>query len=525
MRYLKTTYKDFHLHHIILGLAACILAFDPVLWLVGTWQDPSYDSKGFVVFALCVGLFIWSMSSKKVTQCPIDKHLPFILLALSALVRLIGQVAAINVIGALTLMVDVFAIASLCGLQHRKRAVSPLWLAICFLFALPLERIIQRTIGYCLQNLSANGACSFLQTTFDNVQCHGVRILINAQDVMVDLPCSGARSVLLLLFFFCVCAAISRFRIRHALLGLVITLCSALIMNMLRITILAVGIAYPVAGIDVMAQPAHDLIGLVLLGVGSLPIIVMAQAFYRTQKTRHTVLDQALWSVPYSIRNDAWWLDRPKNRNQKGSAVSFALFCLVCSLLIVNLPRKAIDVARADIPLSLPVSLDHEYARIIPLSAREQAYFTQYGGSAKKANYGQHSLMMVRSSAPLRHLHAPDECLRGLGMTVEYKGAIYDTMPSAIYKATDQSGQSYRIAVTFMPDDKSAMTTNVSEAIWRWMQKPNQTWTAIQRISPWDMPKDKTDQFDNALMAALDITPSDETIKLANIKETNNETF
>lgn len=525
MRYLNRAYQKFSFHHIILGLAAIILAFDPVFWLMNTWQDPSYDSKGFIVFGGCVGLFLWSVTSKKVAQHPIDKRFPFILLGLSAFVRLLGQIAAINVIGALTLIIDVFAIASLCGLQHRIRALSPFWLAICFGFALPLERIIQRTIGYGLQHLSANGACSLLQSTFENVQCFGVRILINAQDVMVDLPCSGARSALLLLLFFCVCAALSRLKIRHVFLGLGVTLLSAITVNILRISILAVGMAYPVVSIDVMAQPAHDIIGFALLALGCLPVIMLAHAFYRPQKPTHKVLEQARWGIPHSIRNDAWWLDKPKNRYQKGYAVSLALFCLICALLIVNLPRKAMDVSRPDLSLFLPVSLNNEYASLRQLTTREEAYFTQYGGSAKKAVYGDHSLMMVRTSAPLRHLHAPDECLRGLGMEVEYKGAVYNPLPSAIYKATDQNGQSYRIAVTFMPDDQSAMTTNVSEAVWRWMQRPNQTWTAIQRIAPWDKPKDKTDQFDKALMVALDITQSNASIQLANIKEIDNETF
>ena len=517
MRCLQTNFQNTALHHVLLGLAALILAYDPILWLVHTWQDPSYDSKGFIVFSVCVGLFLWSVTSKKATLQSVDKRLPFILLGISAFVRLIGQVAAVNVIGALTLIVDIFAIASLCGLQHRIRTLSPFWLAICFGFALPLERIIQRTIGYGLQHLSANGACSLLQSIFENVQCQGVRILINAQDVMVDLPCSGARSVLLLLFFFCICAALSSFRIHHAFLGVAVTLFSALSVNILRICILAVGIAYPVAGIDVMAQPAHDIIGLVLLGIGCLPIIIMARIFYRPQKARHHVLDQARWGVPYSIRRDAWWLDCPKNQNQKGYAVSLAVFCLICAMLIVNLPRKAMDVTRADIPLFLPVSLNNEYASIVPLTESEQAYFTQYGGSAKKAVYGGHSLMMVRTSAPLRHLHAPDECLRGLGMVVEYKGAVYDPMPSAIYKATDYNGQSYRIAVTFMPDDQSAMTTNVSEAVWRWMHNSHQTWTAMQRITLWGMPQHKTDQFDKALLAALDISRNHTSIQLATL--------
>lgn len=520
MTYFKPFLKTASFHHYAFAVAAIILAYEPLMWLVRTWQDPSYDSKGFVVFFVCAMLFTWSASSAKVTCKPINHKLPLALLGLSACVRLLGQVAAINVIGALTLVVDVYALSQIVGLQRRARAVSPFWLAVCFGFSLPLERMIQRGIGYGLQHLSADGACSILGTFYDNVTCHGVRILINAQDVMVDLPCSGARSVLLLLFFYCLCAGVSRFKAHIALFGIGVALISSLIMNMVRICILAIGIAYPVFDIDVMAQPYHDIIGLFTLALGCAPIILWASYFSRPQRRHHPVLDQACWVIPPSIQNDAWWLEPSKPKTYKGHAkVCGTLICIIGALIITNLPRKAMDVARTDIPLSMPYNLDGAVGFPVMLSAQEQAYFTQYGGSAKKAMYGDHGLMMVRTSAPLRHLHAPDECLRGLGMDVEYKGTEYGILPSAIYKATDDQGNRYRIAVSFMPEDHSMVTTNISEAIWRWMQNPGQVWMAVQRISPWDGDPERAAQFDRALTAALDLQTPQSNIHIASIGE------
>ena len=46
---------------IVFGLAALVLAIDPVLWLVQTWRDPSYDSSGFIVF-LFVPEFFYGVS-------------------------------------------------------------------------------------------------------------------------------------------------------------------------------------------------------------------------------------------------------------------------------------------------------------------------------------------------------------------------------------------------------------------------------------------------------------------------------
>lgn len=501
-----------HISYWLFGLAALILAYDPVLWLAQTWRDPSYDSKGFVVFAACLALFLWSGSSHLKTAQAHTHKFSLILLALSAFIRLIGQVLAINVIGALTLVLDVYAVSRISGLQNRTRAVSPFWLAICFAFSLPLERIVQRTMGYGLQHLSADGACGLLGTFFENVQCFGVRILINAQDVLVDLPCSGARSCLLLLFFFCLCASLVKPKFTHAVLGGLGVLVCAYIINVLRISFLAVGIAYPI-GFDVMAQPYHDLIGLAALSLGCLPIIFWARYCIRPKALVHPLLVSDMYGIPRRIQRDGWWLEAaPKKKNQSMRiAVSFLLLALV----ITNLPRKAVDVARIETVAELPSNLNGNFAQNVQLTEQEQAYFTQYGGSAQKAVYGDQALMVVRTSAPLRHLHAPDECLRGLGMNVHYQGITHNPMPSAVYKATDSNGQSYRIAVSFMTTDQEIITTNVSEAVWRWLQNPRQSWQAVQRISQWDQNPRAVQSFDYALMAALDLPFSNHPIQLA----------
>ncbi len=520
MRAIQHPYWRYSPSRFLTGIAVAILAFHPVLWLVNTWRDPSYASQGFIVFAVCLSLFLWSVSSRRLTCQPVERTAPYVLLGLSALIRLIGQVFAINMIGALTLVFDVYAISRLCGLHLRARHVSPLWLSVCFAFSLPLERLLQRTIGYGLQHLSADGACLALSSLYGQVQCAGVRIMINTQDVLVDLPCSGARCLLLLLLFYFLCAAVSRFRIRAVISGFLLTLAAALGANVLRITLLATGIAYPekLGGIDVMAQPWHDLIGLLTLGIGALPIVLWTRTFYRPNKVLHFVLDQARWGVPRSLKQDGWWLVSRKTKPTRMPALAAGVLVMV-AVTIVNLPRHAVDVAERNIALSLPSFIHDAQAVEIPLTPMETAYFQQYGGSVQKAGYGDHSLMVVKTTAPLRHLHAPDECLRGAGMDVEYKGLVYDPLPTAIYKATDDNNISYRIAVTFVSEGQSHVTTNVSEAVWHWIQNPKEDWMAVQRISRWETPAEDAHRFDQAVMAALDIQTPETPFELATLEE------
>jgi hypothetical protein len=73
-----------------------------------------------------------------------------------------------------------------------------------------------------------------------------------------------------------------------------------------------------------------------------------------------------------------------------------------------------------------------------------------------------------------------------------------------VYKATTAEGQSYRIAVSFI-SDRGHLTSNVSEAVWRWVQEPGSVWSAVQRISPWEQDASITRRWDRAVLAALDI--------------------
>lgn len=486
---------------LIFSIAAVVLAFEPVGWLIRTWQDPAYDSQGFLVFLVCVGLLVWSVTSPRIDSRPSDTRWALTLLAATALVRLLGQVFAINIIGALALVIDVYALATLVGVRHRARPISPGWLAVCFLFALPLERVMQHTVGFGLQSLSAGSVCLILGGLFDNVHCHGVRILIDQADVLVDLPCSGARTLLLLQLFYAACMTVCRPSIVSGLFGFSVTLFSSLWINIFRIMALAVGIAFPewAFGVDVMAEPWHSLIGLLGLALGCVPILIWARSTNDSPliSNQETSTESKEDSPPPGPSQLSWHIFRT---HPLGMALGF----LIVAAGIVSLPRTPVDVARPNLNISLPMMIDGQMGVTAPLLPREKAYFTQYGGAAAKASYGPNGLLVIQTSSPLRHLHSPDECLRGLGFDVQHQGISYDTIPTAVYRATTPEGQSFRVSVSFI-SDQGHITSNVSEAVWRWMQERDTNWTAIQRISPWDQDATQTSRWDRAVLTAMDI--------------------
>ena len=72
------------------------------------------------------------------------------------------------------------------------------------------------------------------------------------------------------------------------------------------------------------------------------------------------------------------------------------------------------------------------------------------------------------------------------------------------YKTTATDGTSYRVAVSFV-SSHGHIATNVSEAVWHWMQNPGGIWYTLQRISPWNPESLENNHWDHAVMAAMDI--------------------
>lgn len=517
--------REIDFSRVLFAAAIALLAAGPIAWLINTWLDPAFDSHGFAYFAVVLALAAWSFTSPRARAAsPADRRTAFILLAATALVRLAGQVLAIDTIGALALVIDVYALARLAGLERRARALSPFWLAAAFAFALPLERIVQRAIGYVLQDVSAAGACGVLSALFGNVRCAGVRITVEGADVLVDLPCSGARAIIVFAFAFAVAAALARPGLRMATLGAALTLAAALAGNILRITLLAGGVALgpEQLGFDVMAQPWHDLVGLAALGAVAPVLVLWARK--AAHHAAHPFPGRGVAARPGPMNSTGADLSEPpvfmgpgrlaalasangwRGSHRRRPFWAAAAFLLAAGAIVVA-PRTPLDIAPRNVTIAAPERIGGHRATPLPLSAREQAYFEQYGGAAVKAAYGPYALMLARTTSPLRHLHAPDECLRGLGYRVAYLGMRFEPVPTAVYRAAAPEGAVYRVEVSFQSSSGHTVAS-VSEAVWLWLTDRSTVWTAVQRVFPEGAAASQQAAFEAGVFAALDQPPS-----------------
>ncbi|MGB1561840.1 MAG: exosortase T [Sinimarinibacterium flocculans] len=497
----------------VLLVAALLLAIEPAGWLLRSWRDAAYNPQGLWIGLAVAALFLWSWASEQQPGSAQNRRYAFALLAVSALVRLVGQVLRVNVIGALTLALDVYALATLAGLRTRERAVSPFWLSLLFAFSLPLERVVQRLAGYGLQQLSASGACEVLGWFTDGLLCVGTRLLLDGQDLLVDLPCSGARGLMLVLTLYAGLCALRRPRPAQALVGLLFTLAGAWLSNTLRIVALAIGLVQA-PQLDLMNGPAHEALGLCALLLAAVPVLLWARritpfssparervfagagagAARGDREPRSAPLDPDAAAPTIGSANPASARARP-----------WAWLLLGFAIVAVSAPARPVDVVRDTPPPQAPVVLGAYAAQPQALDAVEREYFARYGGGAAKASYGPFGLLLVSTRAPLRHLHAPDECLRGSGYRVDYLGLEHAGLPSALYRATDAGGRSWRVAVSYV-SDRGEHAASVGEAVWRWLRAPEATWTMVQRIAPWPGAEDpERRDWESALLRALDL--------------------
>jgi exosortase/archaeosortase family protein len=491
------------------GLLA--LAWDPARWLWRTWQDPAYASDGAWIALVTAGLLCASWWSGPAPAGGRARRWAWGLLGLTAVLRVVGRVLAVNTIGALALVVDVAAVAMLLGVSRRRFALHPAVLAAFFALSLPFEHLAKRLLGHPLQLLAAMASEVVLSPFFGGLEREGVFLLHPSIELAVDLPCSGARGIVLftsIALGLWTCHRLSLFGIAKLTIAV---LGGALFANVARIAALFVGSAF---ALPVIAEPWHSALGVAALALGALP---MLGVFRAAPLRRSTAYLQRLSSVAAHP-----WREPSHHSPFRWPA---ALAITAVGLAVASVPHSPLDVAPADHRLRLPTTLGPFDGREIPLAPNEKRFFTQWGGGAEKRRYDDgsgvaHTALLVRTRSPLRHLHGPDLCLVGAGHTVQRIGVIPGAVPSILYRSVAPDGTAWRVEASFTSDG-GERASSVSEVVWRWLARPDATWNLVERISPWnacEQTPERCARFDRALFTSLDLpaTPLDASLRPRN---------
>ena len=504
VRLVDTRFTAARLAQGIALLGAAVLAGEPLLWLIGTWYRPGYEGIGGAVFVAVLALFVWSTSSPLLGARRPVGIVPVIALCISASLRLAGQLLDIDVLGALLLCVDVYVLAHLAGLSQRRRALSPFWLAVLFCFALPIEPLVQRLLGYALQHVSAWLACGLLTPFTDGLVCAGLRLAIDERDVLVDLPCSGAQILSLCALIFAGVNALRPLRLSATIVFAAVAATIALLGNALRVAVLALGIAHgETLGVDVMAPVPHNAIGMIVVAAVAVALMAVSAALARYSRP----------CPPRAASGRAPTFPRESTSYRSLGSVLLSVCFLTFALLVSALQPRPVDVSPRLLPPEVPPAAAGFFGVSKPLTPREQRYFTQFGGGAERIAYGPFGLLLVATESPLRHLHDPTICLRGNGFDVRLLGTDH-SRATTVYAATGPSSSAaYAVHVSYV-SDRGGVASSVSEVVWHWLVNGGGRWTMVQRIFPlraaggWSALGDDAYEFDSAMRRAYEIHPS-----------------
>lgn len=472
---------------VAFALAALALSAGPAAWLVGTWTHPGFNPTGAPVLALVVGLLVASARSSPVDDgTPAHRGIALVALGIGATVRVVGHLAGVDVIGGLVLVVDVVAIAMWLDTPRRRFALSPLWLGALATLALPLERLLQRGLGYPLQHTSATLGGGLADLVVP-VTRDGLRLYADDIPVLVDAPCSGARGLTVVAIAFCALATMRRPGTAASAAGVGVTLAAALTGNAIRIAVIVTGVARPswFADANPLDGALHEAIG--ALGLATSLAMVLAWA----SRVRPSTLARTV-AAPIAPRDATPWF--------VAAAVSAAFVAVV--------PVQSPFDASGEVPAAvLPDRVGGLAGVPAPLTTAERRAYVRHGGEVTRTQYGAVSVILVHTRSPLRHLHDPAECLAALGWTVTRVGAPTALLPHGEWTATAPDGSRWAVRASWVAGD-ATVATSISEVVWRWLSTPGALWRGVIRIAPASLPAHVVDDLDRGLVGALALPES-----------------
>lgn len=464
-------------------VALLILLAHPARWLARTWVEPSYDSSGGLVALLVAALIARSVLSGPAPAHPSARTLAWALFGAAATARLAGRVLSIDHVGALALVADVAALALYLRLHARPWPVHPGALAGLFALSLPTEQLLQHVLGHPLRLASAALAAALATPLVPGLDRQGTLLLLPTGALHVDLPCSGAQGLFLFGVLAWTTATVRVVGPVGAVAGTAAVLASALGANTLRLLALILG---PTEAL--LHEPAHSAVGLVALAIGAVPVLAVARIL-----PPRTPVVPAAPSAP-----------------RAALPLPLAVALVLGAVLLTRAPRNPLDTSDA-LDLTLPLQVGDAIGQPVTLSAQELAYFGQYGGAVHRVEYAtpdgaRVSALLVATTAPVRHLHGAELCLKGAGHEVTREGVRNLPVATTEYRTVDPDGRVWRVRSTLASTD-GAIVETPSEVVWRWMAHGG-AWMRIERVTPWSWcatDPAACDAFDRALLTALDV--------------------
>jgi exosortase O len=318
-----------------------------------------------------------------------------------------------NTLSAALFILFVYGLSGHCLKQSVWRSLFvPTSLLI---LVLPFEHYLDIYLGFPLRLLSADWASTLLQHTGLPLVTTESILMIDNRAAIVDLDCSGIKSLWIGLIFYLLLTWIEQYKIswRWLIIGLIYVFL-LITANVARITILV--LLELVLEEPELAAMLHQSLGLLGFGIASAAIWWVLQTLAATQRTglSNTEREQPLQQI----------------KNQANSfnpiTLSGIILSVIIGMIMLYQPQTLTAQPKAIKALSMPPS----YAlKTSSLNPQEQSFFSSNQAQANKYRLTlsiegkpvKVAMVLVWSRAWKTH-HVPENCYLSQGYSIEDQG-------------------------------------------------------------------------------------------------------
>lgn len=447
-----------------LWLSAQTLAFWPVwTWMSGRMRDGSDDPMGI----LALGMLLLTLWRSRHHICQNANVLwLFISVLLTLLAAFLNQTLPPLLAGLIAM--SALSATLFAFLPARSSRFSLFGMAV---LALPLLSSLQFYAGYPLRVITAE-VSSWLLMPFYSVSREGSILLVDAQMIMVDAPCSGVQMAWFGYFTAFSVALWHRYSDRHLALRLPFVGLMILAGNILRNSLL---VALQANGSPV-AESLHQLIGLVFLGLVCLGIIWLI-----TKRGKQTDVNVP---INYTSNHTPATTMSSKVTPQRASYLLTA--GVICFILLALWQIRTSDAetnhnsAGQTLFFELPTQWDGKPLRPLALNQVEQKFAEGFPGIITPMTDGQRFFIFRYITTPTRKLHPATDCYRGIGFSIENEHLETDPQTRLWRCFTASKAEEKFRVCEHISNSQGKMYTDTSSWYWSAMMNPSTgPWTAI----------------------------------------------
>lgn len=464
---------------LLIGMASILLYLPVFHWLL----EKMSLANGYLHLVALVGLLVLAVFrilklQTALTHPPILFHAGLFIWIPASILYLLNEAN----IGFHTLSASLF-IAYLYGLSghflskaHWRAMLLPLLLMI---LVLPFEHYLDIYLGFPLRLLSAEWAGSILQIGSLTTATVESILMIDNKAAIVDLDCSGIKSLWIGLIFYLLLTWVEKYRVNLRWLLIAFLFIALLVLsNVFRIVILV--LLDLVFDLPELAAMFHQSLGLLGFAISSIVIWFVLHTF--AMKIDCSSSKEINQTKPFTLKQNI--------------TATLVIVSIIITFIFLYQPLSSREQPKSD--NNRTVTLPTKYqSTATPLTPQEKDFFVNSQASAQKYLLKipvdnktlSASMVLVWSQAWKAH-HVPENCYLSQGYSISDKGVwAMNRKHSLRFLALDKpvnTNTSKPLTGVYWFQSTETNTPDYSSRVYSSLFSPNQEWLMVSIL--WNEP-------------------------------------